>query len=109
MAEVISRSGKEVKVAVTVRLAGSLWEMEEAIQAATNAVGCCASDAVVVGPMYDVKVAVESRCQVTVEPIRIQQQGRRVLSAEPSDDVRVGVRWQQPGACAAHSMCSESP
>lgn len=67
----------------------------------------CALDALVVGPMYDVKVAVESRCQVTGEPIRIQQQGRRVLSAEPSDDVRVGVRWQQPGACAAHSMCLE--
>ena len=32
MAEVISRSGKEVTVAVTVRLAGSLWEMKEAIQ-----------------------------------------------------------------------------
>jgi hypothetical protein len=44
MAEVISRSGKEVTVSVTVRLAGSLWEMEEAIQEATNAVGCCATE-----------------------------------------------------------------
>jgi hypothetical protein len=43
MAEVISRSGKEVTVAVTVRLAGSLWEMEEAIREATNALGCCAT------------------------------------------------------------------
>jgi hypothetical protein len=44
MAEVISRSGKEVTVAVTVRLSGSLLEMEAAIQEATNAVGCCVTE-----------------------------------------------------------------
>lgn len=67
----------------------------------------CALDAVVVGPMYDAKVAIESHCHVTGEPIRVHQEGHRILSAEPSADVRVGVRWQQPGACAAHSMCLE--
>jgi len=72
---------------------------------AVNAI--CALDAVVVGPMYDAEVAIESRCQVTGEPVRVHQQGDRILSAEPSADVRVGVRWQQPGACAAHSMCLE--
>ncbi len=72
---------------------------------AVNAI--CALDAVAVGPMYDAEVAINSRCQVTGEPIRIHQKGHRILSAEPSDDVRVGVRWQQPGACAAHSMCLE--
>ncbi|MFN2186485.1 MAG: hypothetical protein ACK2UU_21085 [Anaerolineae bacterium] len=44
MAEVISRSGKEVTVAVTVRLSGSLLEMEAAIREATNAVGCCVTE-----------------------------------------------------------------
>jgi len=44
MAKVISRSGKEVTVAVTIRLTGSLLEMEEAIQEATNAVGCCITE-----------------------------------------------------------------
>lgn len=67
----------------------------------------CALDAVSVGPMYDAEVEIESRCQVTGEPIRIRQKGREILSAEPSRDVRVGVRWQQPGECAAHSMCLE--
>lgn len=37
---VIKRSGDEVTVEVTVRLTGSLLEMETAIQEATNAVGC---------------------------------------------------------------------
>jgi hypothetical protein len=36
MAEVIRRSGNKVTVAVTVRLTGSLLEMEEAIQEATK-------------------------------------------------------------------------
>jgi mercuric reductase len=72
---------------------------------AVNAI--CALDAMVVGPMYDAEVAIESRCHVTGEPIRVHQKGYRILSAEPSADVRVGVRWQQPGACAAHSMCLE--
>jgi len=44
MAKVISKAGKEVTVAVTIRLAGSLLEMEEAIQEAINAVGCCATE-----------------------------------------------------------------
>ncbi|WP_462322618.1 alkylmercury lyase family protein [Halochromatium sp.] len=72
---------------------------------AVNAI--CALDAMVVGPMYDADVAIESRCHVTGEPVRIHQQGHQIHSAEPSDDVRVGVRWEQPGACAAHSMCLE--
>jgi hypothetical protein len=44
MAEVISKSGQELTVAVTVRLTGSLLEMEAAIQEATNAVGCCITE-----------------------------------------------------------------
>ena len=42
--EVVSRSGNEVTVSVTVRLAGRLLEMEETIQEATNAVGCCLTE-----------------------------------------------------------------
>jgi hypothetical protein len=41
MAEVINRSGNEVTVSVTVRLTGSMLDMEAAIQEATHAVGCC--------------------------------------------------------------------
>jgi len=44
MAQVLSPSGNEVTVAVTVRLEGSLLEMEAAIQEAINAVGCCATE-----------------------------------------------------------------
>jgi hypothetical protein len=43
MAKVVKRSGNEVTVEVTVRLDGTLLEMERAIQEATNEVGCCAT------------------------------------------------------------------
>jgi hypothetical protein len=44
MAKVVKRSGSEVIVEVSVRLGGSLLEMEGAIQEATNAVGCCVTE-----------------------------------------------------------------
>jgi heptaprenylglyceryl phosphate synthase len=44
MATVVKRSGEEVTVAVTVRLSGSLLEMEAAILEASNAVGRCATE-----------------------------------------------------------------
>ena len=44
MTKVVRRSGDEVTVEVTVRLSGSLLDMERAIQEATNAVGRCASE-----------------------------------------------------------------
>lgn len=44
MATVVRRSGEEVTVEVTVRLSGSLLEMEGVIQEASNAVGRCATE-----------------------------------------------------------------
>ena len=44
MAKVVRRSGKEVTIEVTVKLGGTLMEMEETIQEASNAVGCCATE-----------------------------------------------------------------
>jgi hypothetical protein len=44
VAKVLSKSGKELTVSVTVRLEGTLLEMEQAIREATNEVGCCATE-----------------------------------------------------------------
>ena len=44
MASVVRRSGAQVTVEVTVNLSGTLLEMEGAIQEASNAVGCCATE-----------------------------------------------------------------
>lgn len=67
----------------------------------------CALDAVSVAPMFDADVEIDSRCHVTHENIHIHQNGQEVIEALPSRDIHIGVRWQNPGSCAAHSMCLE--
>lgn len=67
----------------------------------------CALDALSVAAMYDREVDIRSHCAVTGDPVHIRQKGETVLAAEPSPEVRVGVRWQMPSSCAAHSMCME--
>ncbi|MGF1644207.1 MAG: alkylmercury lyase family protein [Thiotrichales bacterium] len=66
----------------------------------------CALDALSVGPMYNVPVAIHSRCRVTGATIEIQQDAERIVEASPTA-TRVGVRWQAPLGSAAHSLCME--
>ena len=65
----------------------------------------CALDALSVAPLFGMEVAIRSRCHITGEVIVIRQQGMELLEASPSRDIRLGVRWQDPQACAAHSLC----
>jgi mercuric reductase len=67
----------------------------------------CAVDALTISPMFGHPTSIESRCHVTGTPIRILQHGMQILEANPSPEIRVGIRWQQTGACAAHSLCTE--
>lgn len=67
----------------------------------------CALDALSVGPMFNAEVEISSRCHVTGTAITIHMQGGTLQGIKPSPDVHVGVRWQNPTACAAHSMCME--
>jgi hypothetical protein len=67
----------------------------------------CALDAVSVAPMFHTTVHIDSRCYVTQTAIAISMQDAEIISAQPSSDVRVGVRWQMPSGVAAHSMCME--
>jgi hypothetical protein len=66
-----------------------------------------ALDALSVGPMFNAEVEINSRCHITGTAITIHMQGGTLQEVRPSPDVRVGVRWQNPTACAAHSMCLE--
>jgi mercuric reductase len=59
------------------------------------------------GPMFNAEVEINSHCHVTGTEIFIHMQGETLLEARPSPEVHVGVRWQNPTACAAHSMCLE--
>ncbi|MBK7000036.1 MAG: hypothetical protein IPH35_08730 [Rhodoferax sp.] len=44
MAAIVQRSDNEITIQVTVRLGGTMLEMEDEIQNATNAVGRCATE-----------------------------------------------------------------
>jgi hypothetical protein len=57
--------------------------------------------------MFNAEVEISSRCHVTGTAITIHMQGETLQEVSPSTEVHVGVRWQNPSACAAHSMCLE--
>lgn len=67
----------------------------------------CAVDALAVAPVFDCAVAIASQCAVTGTPIAVRQQGGRLLSVLPSEQLQIGIGWHDPQGCAAHSLCRE--
>ena len=67
----------------------------------------CALDALSVAPMFDATVVIDSVCHVLKTPIRIHMQASNITEVQPSTDITVGIRWQNPSAVAAHSLCME--
>ena len=67
----------------------------------------CALDALAVSPLFGYPTEIESICRVTNAPIFLRQVGTTILAAEPSNAIQVGIHWQPPQTCAAHSLCRE--
>jgi mercuric reductase len=67
----------------------------------------CAVDALAISQMFGVETCIDSKCHATGEPIYICQRSKEIRTARPSPDIRVGIRWQQFSACAAHTLCTE--
>lgn len=61
----------------------------------------CALDALAIGPVFDVEAVVYSMCAVTEAPIRIAD------GAQAAGEIRMGIHFQDPSACAATSLCRE--
>ena len=72
-----------------------------------NVYAMCAVDALAIGPMFDAETLIQSRCHVTGLPISIHQKGKEIMEVEPSNEVRVGVRWTRLTGCCAHDMCRQ--
>ena len=72
-----------------------------------NIFAMCAFDAIAIAPVFNVKINVTSQCYVTQEQIEIKQDKKQLLSASPSEDIHIGIRWQSPGSCSADSLCME--
>lgn len=66
----------------------------------------CSLDAVAVAPVFSKRVIIRSECAVTGNPVTVVQNGDELEHVEPQA-LRLGVRWQRPDGCAAHSMCRE--
>ncbi len=67
----------------------------------------CALDALSVAPVFDEVVGIESSCHVSGERVLIQMQGDMLTETAASAGVLIGIRWQQPVAVAARSLCME--
>lgn len=67
----------------------------------------CAVDALAVAPLIEREVTIVSRCAGTNAMVRVHQRGRFLLSVRPSDALAVGIGWQDPHCCAAHSLCRD--
>jgi mercuric reductase len=67
----------------------------------------CAVDALAMSLLFGQETRIESRCHVSGTPIRIHQKGREITEANPSPEIRVGIRWQSACAGAAHTLCTE--
>jgi len=73
----------------------------------TDLYAMCAFDAISIAPVFNVSTIVKSHCHITNEKIELRQNGHEVQSAEPSEDIYIGIKWQQTGSCAATSLCME--
>ncbi|MHB8763883.1 MAG: organomercurial lyase [Deferrisomatales bacterium] len=64
----------------------------------------CALDALAIAPMFAAATVVESACEVTGEPVRIEQAGMEVVGASPGGAIHVGIRWGEAQGAAANSL-----
>lgn len=67
----------------------------------------CAFDAVSIAPVFGVFTKITSQCYLTKEKIYINQDANTIKSIKPSEDIYIGIKWQQTGSCAAESLCME--
>ncbi|MDA8383140.1 MAG: organomercurial lyase [Betaproteobacteria bacterium] len=65
----------------------------------------CALDALAVSPMFRTPVTIYSRCQHTRRPINLHQDGESLQAHAPCPNVQVGIQWEEPHSCAAHTLC----
>jgi hypothetical protein len=67
----------------------------------------CALDAIAIAPVFNQTTLIKSVCHVTKDTIEIKQNGNEITNEHDCKDVHVGIRWQDPGSCAAESLCME--
>ncbi|MDF1553231.1 MAG: organomercurial lyase, partial [Deferrisomatales bacterium] len=64
----------------------------------------CALDALAIAPMFRADTVIESACEVSREPLRIEQAGDRLVGASPTPGMHLGIQWGAKEGVAAHSL-----
>jgi len=66
----------------------------------------CAFDALAISAMFKKEVIIDSQCFLTGNPIQIKLNQEEILHAN-LPNIHLGIRMQDPGSCAAESICRE--
>jgi hypothetical protein len=66
----------------------------------------CSLDALAIGAVTGGSATIRSTCAETGRTIVVRMAGGAVVAADPPAPV-VGIRWQDPGSCAAATLCRE--
>lgn len=66
----------------------------------------CAFDALAISAMFKKKVIIDSECSMTGKLIQINLSQEEILATN-LPNIHVGIRMQDPGSCAAESICRE--
>ena len=66
----------------------------------------CAFDALAISAMFKKEVTIDSQCFVTGKHIQIKLNQEEILHAN-LPNIHLGIRMQDPGSCAAESICRE--
>ena len=66
----------------------------------------CAFDSLAISSMFKKEVIIDSQCVVTGKPIQIKL-NQNVIQYANLPDIHIGIRMQDPGSCAADSICRE--
>ncbi|CCB87802.1 mercuric reductase (plasmid) [Simkania negevensis Z] len=66
----------------------------------------CAFDALAISAMFKKKAVIDSECSMTRKPIQIKLNQEEILATN-LPNIHVGIRMQNPGSCAAESICRE--
>jgi len=72
----------------------------------THTYAMCSLDALAIAPVFWTRTTIRSSCALKETSIQIEQDGDRLLSADPGSAL-VGIRWQDPTGHAATSMCRD--
>jgi mercuric reductase len=69
----------------------------------------CALDALAISPMFNCATQIHSQCELTSEPVLIQQNGHTILNPQQCAELFLAMNWAAASTttCCANSLCKQ--